>query len=122
MARWTSVLLALTILASGAPAQAGSARDGYQRSYDAGLRCFVVNSYFSQEFQKRGDTANTALFKDKSRLAFDAATYSGQELGMGKARIEADMRASMDAELPRLARDQAYLTESAKFCKANGLM
>ena len=90
--------------------------------YDAARRCFVVNANFARSFEKIGDVANAKLFDGKARTAYDMAFYSAKELGIPEEQVKRDVDAATQAELPRLVRDQAYLTASAKFCKERGMM
>lgn len=122
MNRWIAPLIALAILATAAPLHADPTTDGNRRLYDNARRCFVVNANFVRAFEQAGDSANAALFEDKAHTAYDLAYAWAKELGLSQAQVSADIDATRDAELPRLMRDQAYLTASAKFCKEQGLM
>lgn len=114
------------ILAGCLLSEAGASRaqtpESNRRAYDLAARCFVANVVAAGNRRNRGDEVAALRYETTAEVAFNAAVQLGRALGLSGSRIEADIDAATDHEMPRMMRDQSFLDLVVGQCRGAGMM
>ncbi|QLQ13277.1 MAG: hypothetical protein HZY74_08310 [Brevundimonas sp.] len=114
-----AAFLAATVSAA-APATAQ--QSNLPRNYALAIKCFVANGYARNLRRQAGDAAGADRYDRQARQSLESTSTFGTALGYDRRRVEADMNAAMDRELPLMTRDAAYMRQAVADCRAVGLM
>ncbi|WP_150131397.1 hypothetical protein [Caulobacter mirabilis] len=122
MARnFSAVFAVLAVLTAAPPADATQA-GANQLAYNSAIKCLVANSRAKSMRLRVGDETGAARYDTQARKTFDVAVRLGRGIGLSNERINGDLDAMMDRELPLMVQDNAYFRQTVADCRTMGLM
>lgn len=121
MARFVRVLLAAaSVAALAGPAVASDTGD--RAAYGYAIKCYVANAMASDDFERKGNSARSAVYEANAKRSFDGAVTIGRKLGYSNRQLNQDLDRAQSEEMPHMVRDAAYYRDAIATCKALGLM